>query len=303
MDLTLLRFSSKFTKAKQLNGLTVAITTTQGRVKMEITPKLIIKSVIGIIALTLAWINWPFAQVPAGSRGVVTTFGSPSKEVYSEGIHFVVPVMQRMNIVRVSIWKGEIEADAASKDLQSVTTKIAINYHVDPAKTVYVYTDLSNEPFDVIIVPAVQEAMKAVTAQYTAEQLISDRQTVRDAIIENLKSRLTRHGLIIDEFSVTDFQFSKSFNEAIEAKTTAEQLKLKADQDLRRIKVEAEQTVVQAQAQADALKAQKQEITPDLIELRKVENQASAIEKWNGEMPTYIGSGAVPFIEMPSTTK
>lgn len=266
---------------------------------MEITPKLILKVVLALLVLVLTWNYWPLASVPAGARGVVTTFGSPSQEISDEGLHFVVPVMQRMNIVRVSIWKGELEADAASKDLQSVTTKIAINYHVDPTKAVYVYTDLSNEPFETIIVPAVQEAMKAVTAQYTAEQLISERQIVRDAVIENLKNRLSRHGLIIDEFSVTDFQFSQSFNEAIEAKTTAEQLKLKADQDLRRIKVEAEQTVVQAQAQADALKAQKQEITPDLIHLREVENQTAAIARWNGEMPTYVGGNApLPFIEL-----
>lgn len=271
--------------------------------KMEITPKLIIKITAGFFALVLAWIYWPFAQVPAGSRGVVTTFGSPAKEESSEGIHFVVPVMQRMNIVRVAIVKAELEADAASKDLQSVTTKVAVNYHIDPSKAVYVYTDLSNEPQDVIVAPAVHEAMKAVTANYTAEELISQREAVRDAIVTNLSARMSRHGIIIDEFSITDFQFSKAFNEAIEAKTTAEQLKLKADQDLRRIKVEAQQTVVQAQAQADALKAQKQEITPDLIRLREVENQTAAIEKWDGAMPSYVGGQVpLPFIDV-STTK
>lgn len=265
---------------------------------MNAETKLIVKCVVGVFAVGLAWVYWPFASVPANSRGIVTTFGSPSSEIYSPGIHFVVPVMQRMNIVHVAISKDELEADAASRDLQQVTTKIAVNYHVEPAKAGYVYAELSNDPYDIIIIPSVQEAMKAVTANYTAEQLISERQTVRDAIITNLRDRMSRHGLIIDEFSITDFQFSKSFNEAIEAKTTAEQLKLKADTDLKRIEVEAKQTVVQAQAQADALKAQKQEITPDLIKLREVENQAAAIEKWDGSMPTYIGGGAVPFIQM-----
>lgn len=265
---------------------------------MNSETKIIVKCVIGILAVVLGYVYWPFAEVPANSRGVVTTFGSPSSEIYAPGIHFVVPVMQRMNIVHVAISKAELEADAASKDLQSVTTKVAVNYHVDPAKSIYIYTDLSNEPFDTIIVPSVQEAMKAITANYTAEELISERQAVRDAIIANLKDRMSRHGLVIDEFAITDFQFSKAFNEAIEAKTTAEQLKLKADTDLKRIRVEAQQTVVQAQAQADALKAQKQEITPDLIKLREVENQTAAIEKWDGTLPTYVTAGApLPFVQ------
>jgi regulator of protease activity HflC (stomatin/prohibitin superfamily) len=174
---------------------------------------------------------------------------------------------------------------------------VALNFHIAPTKAVYVFRDLSNEPEENIISPSVHEAMKAVAAQFTAEELIAKRQQVSSAIIDNLKARLSRHGIEIDEFSILDFNFSKSFNDAIEAKTTAEQLKLKAVNDLQRIKVEAEQKVVAAKAEADSLALQKQNVTQELLQLRSIENQRAAIEKWDGRLPDVTG-GATPFISV-----
>ncbi|MFP5390804.1 MAG: prohibitin family protein, partial [Gammaproteobacteria bacterium] len=192
-------------------------------------------------AILMVYILAPFAQVPTGYRGVITTFGTPNDEVYGEGLHFRWPLIQRMHLVNVSIQKGEGEGSAASRDLQNVETRVAINYHTDPGKAVYVFRELANEPGPRIIVPSVHEAVKAVTANFTAEELIAKRSEVRNNIVKNLQERMNRHGIIVDEFSIIDFQFSKTFNEAIEAKTTAEQLKMKADRDLERIVVEARQ--------------------------------------------------------------
>lgn len=262
---------------------------------MEIRTIVKIGEAVGV--LLLLFIIWPFASVPASSRGVITTFGKPDEEISMPGIHIVWPIAQSMNLVNVSVQKSEDQGEAASKDLQTVHTTITLNYHVKPDNVIPVYVNLGNDPETRIVQPSVQEAVKAVTARFTAEELIGKREEVRNQIISDLTARMERHGLIIDEFSITNFNFSDTFNEAIEAKTTAEQTKLKADIDLKRIRVEAEQTVVQAQAQADALKAQKQEITPDLIRLREVENQTAAIEKWDGALPTYVTSGAaLPFI-------
>ena len=155
-----------------------------------------------IAILILLFIISPFATIPAGERGVLTTFGKPSEEVYSEGIHFIWPIAQKMHKVSVAIQKGEGDGDAASKDLQTVHTKIAINYHVRPDAVVSVYRDLGNEPGERIIIPSVQEAVKAVTARFTAEELISRRSQVRDEIVMALKERMARHGLIVDEFSI-----------------------------------------------------------------------------------------------------
>jgi len=239
----------------------------------------------------------PFGTVPAGYRGVMTTFGNPSSEVLSEGIHFRVPLAQKLNLVNVSIQKGEGDGDAASRDLQTVHTRIALNYHVRPDAAVSVFRDLGNEPGTRIIIPSVQEAVKAVTARFTAEELIAKRTDVRDEIVTQLRERLARHGIVVDEFSIVNFNFSRSFNEAIEAKTTAEQLKLKAERDLQRIEVEAKQRVAQARAEAEALSLQRQQVTPELIQLRQMENQRMAIDKWDGKLPNVSG-GAVPFINV-----
>ena len=251
----------------------------------------------GAAALLAVWLLAPFAIVPTGFRGVMTTFGSPSETVYTEGLHFRWPVAQTLNLVNVSIQRGDGDGEAASRDLQTVHTKVALNYHVRPDAVVSVFRDLGNQPGERIIVPSVHEAVKAVTARFTAEELIAKRTAVRDDIVRELDQRLGRHGIVVDEFSIVNFAFSKVFNDAIEAKTTAEQLKLKADRDLERIRIEAEQRVAQAQAEAESLRVQREKVTPDLLRLREIENQAKAIEKWNGQLPNVTG-GTLPFIDV-----
>lgn len=254
---------------------------------------------IGVGLILLFMFLAPFTVIPAGHRGVITTFGKVREEVLGEGLHFRIPIVNTVNKIDVRVQKGEGEGEAASKDLQTIHTKVALNYHLKPERVAITFRDIGGpeEVGERIIVPAVQEAVKAATAQYTAEELISKRSEVRDRIRAYLVDRLGKHGILVDEFSIVNFDFSRSFNDAIEAKTTAEQLKLKAERDLQRIKVEAEQKVAQAQAEAQALKLQKQEITPELIKLREIEAQRMAIEKWNGVLPSVTG-GAVPFIQV-----
>jgi regulator of protease activity HflC (stomatin/prohibitin superfamily) len=206
-------------------------------------PKVIKYVVLALVVLILFfWLN-PFVVINAGHRGVITTFGKVNQTVLEEGLHFRIPIMQQVREINVQIQKAEGDGDAASRDLQQVHTKIALNYHLIPTRVAETYQlvgDL-NSVGDRIIVPAVQEAFKATTAKYTAEELISKRPEVRDQISQFMKDRLLRHGITIDEFSIVNFRFSESFNQAIEGKTTADQLKLKAERDLERIKVEAEQ--------------------------------------------------------------
>jgi len=266
---------------------------------------LFLKLVVGFFILLALWIAAPFAVVPAGNRGVLTTFGKVDEVVYNEGIHWRWPIAQKMHLVDVRIQKGEGDGEAASKDLQEVHTKVAVNYHLKPERVASIFRTVGN--LDAVesrlILPAVQEAVKAATARYTAEELITKRPDVRDAIRAALNDRLAKHDVLIDEFSIVNFQFSKSFNEAIEAKTTAEQLKLKAERDLQRIKVEAEQKIASAEAEAKSLAMQKQQVTGELLRLREVENQRKAIEEWDGRLPTYMAGGASPFIQVPGATK
>lgn len=268
-------------------------------VEVKALPRVLKYAGLVILALVLlSWLN-PFVVINAGHRGVITTFGKVNPTVLEEGLHFRIPIMQQVREINVQIQKAEGDGDAASRDLQQVHTKIALNYHLIPtrvAETFQLVGDL-NSVGDRIIVPAVQEAFKATTAKYTAEELISKRPEVRDQISQFMKDRLLRHGIAIDEFSIVNFRFSESFNQAIEGKTTADQLKLKAERDLERIKVEAEQKIASAKAEAESLRLQKQEITPDLLKLREIENQRLALEKWNGQLPQVTG-GSVPMINI-----
>jgi regulator of protease activity HflC (stomatin/prohibitin superfamily) len=150
-----------------------------------------------------------------------------------------------------------------------------------------------------IIDPAVQEVVKAVTAKYTAVELITQREKVRTEIKDLLRQRLVGYNIGVDDFSIINFKFSQQFTQAIESKQTAEQFALKAQRDLERIKIEAEQKVTQAKAEAEALRLQKANITQELVSLRQIEASMKAIEKWDGHLPKVTG-GAIPFIDAKS---
>ncbi|MDP2268553.1 MAG: prohibitin family protein, partial [Deltaproteobacteria bacterium] len=154
-----------------------------------------------------------------------------------------------------------------------------------------------------IIDPAIMEVVKAISAQYSAEELITKRPAVSEAMRATLMERLLVHNIAVDAFSITSFNFSKSFIDAIESKQAAEQLALKAKRDLDRIKIEAEQKITAARAEAESLRLQRANISPDLIELRKIEANMKAIDKWNGILPQVTGAGAVPFIGVGDVTK
>jgi regulator of protease activity HflC (stomatin/prohibitin superfamily) len=229
---------------------------------------------------------------------VLTTMGKPSDEVFGEGVHLIIPIVQNLHLMDVRIGKNEGEGDAASKDLQQVRAKVVVNYHLEPAAAARAFKDIGQSTDELvarILDPARPEAVKAVTAQFTAEELITKRTQVRDQIADLLRQKITRHGLILDEFAIVNFAFSPSFTAAIEAKVNAEQEKLKAERDLMRIRVEAEQKVTSARAEAESLRLQRQEVTPDVLALR-------TIEKWDGHLPQMTG-GSIPMIDISKFAK
>jgi len=254
-----------------------------------------------IAVLTLA-VSASFGQVPAGYRGIVLRFGAPSGEIKGEGLFMVTPFINAVELISVQVVSYDAVAEAASRDLQDVKAKVTLNYALDALEVVDIYRRLRHEYEFRIIKPAIQEAVKAATARFTAEELITRRPEVRDAIQKNLEERLVRFHIRAEAMSITDFAFSKSFNEAIEAKVTATQQVLKAERDLQRVKLEAQQQIEQARAQAEALRIQKENVTPALIELRRIEAQIKAIEKWNGQMPTYV-AGPVPILDVFRNSK
>ena len=251
--------------------------------------------IIGAILFFFLFLN-PWVQVGAGQRGIVLNFGAVQKDVLEEGLHFRIPIMQNIAIMDVKVQKSLTNAAASSSDLQEVSSEVALNYHIIPDKANVVYQSIGIQFKERIIDPAVQEVVKAVTAKYTAEELITKRPAVSEAMRANLAERLMVHNIAVDAFSIVGFSFSKIFMEAIESKQTAEQLALKSRRDLDRIKIEAEQKITAAKAEAESLRLQRANISLDLIELRKVEANLKAIDKWNGILPQVTGGGAVPFI-------
>ncbi len=258
------------------------------------------KWIIGaiILLIVILMLN-PFVIVGAGERGVVLRFGAVQKEVFNEGLHLRIPMVEKIVKIDVRVQKSQVDAESVSKDLQDTHSIIAINYHTIPDKASWIYQNLGIQYKERIIDPAVQEVVKAVTAKYTAVELITQREKVRSEIKELLRQRLVGYNIAVDDFSIINFKFSPQFTQAIESKQTAEQFALKAQRDLERIKIEAEQKVAQATAEAEALRLQKSNITPDLIKLRQIEASMKAIEKWDGHLPQ-VTSGAVPFIDVKS---
>ncbi len=251
---------------------------------------------VAAVVLFVLMFAKPWVTVGPGQRGVVMNFGAVQPGVLDEGLHMRIPIMQEVAMLDVKVQKAVTDTVAASADLQDVTSTVALNYHLVPDKANVVYQAIGSSYKERIIDPAILEVVKAVTARYSAEELITKRPQVSEAMRLALTERLKEYNIAVDAFSIVAFSFSKVFAEAIEAKQTAEQLALKARRDLERIKIEADQKITAAKAEAESLRLQRANISADLIELRRIEANLKAIEKWNGILPQVTGSGGVPLI-------
>lgn len=207
---------------------------------------------VGIILILVGIILGSFTTIPAGHRGVVVRFSAVTGTVLEEGLQTKLPFID--SVVKMSIQTQKYEADAASasRDLQDVSTTIALNYKLDPGQAAEVYRTLGNEYIDRIAAPAIQETIKQVTARYAAEDLILRRDEVKNDITTTLSARLLERGIITEAVSITEFQFSTTFTAAIEAKVGAEQAVFEARNKLERVKVEAQQAEEEAIGIANA---------------------------------------------------
>ncbi|MFH0928307.1 MAG: prohibitin family protein [bacterium] len=251
--------------------------------------------ILGVVLVVLIFLValTPVTIVNAGDRGVVLVWSAFTGKVLEPGIHFRMPIVERIVHIDVQTQKIEQPTVAYSKDMQQVNTKLALNYHPDVLQVGRLYQDIGLEYEDRIVKPAIEEAVKQATANFTAEELISRRAEVKDKIKLALVERLTPRFMVIDEFSITDFSFSDQFEAAVEAKQVAEQQALKAKNDLDRITIEAQQSIETAKAQAESIRIQANALAQnkELINLK-------AVEKWNGVLPVYMLSGAMPFLNI-----
>jgi len=260
----------------------------------KIPGKVMLIGIAGVVIFML--ILATYFGVDAGDRGVVLRFGEVNR-VVDPGPHFKIPLAEEVVYMSVRVQKTTTKTEAASRDLQVVQTTMVLNYNLEPSKAGSMYSNIGLNYNERVIDPAVKESFKAAAARYTAEELISKRETLKTEVRNYLRDRLHVFGVVVVELSITDFEFSQEFNKAIESKQTAEQNALRAKRDLERIKVEAEQKIASARAEAEALRLQRQVISPELIQLRQIEAQIKAIEKWDGKLPNVTG-GTVPFIQV-----
>lgn len=260
--------------------------------------KPILFGVIGVgflVIVFLVLIFNPLVIIGPGKAGVVMNMGQVQERVLPEGLNFITPIYQSVYKMDCQIHKAESDASASSKDIQEVHAKIAINYYVEPAGAWWVYKHLGTSFKERVIDPQVQEIFKAVTAQYTAAELITKREAVSHQTKELLAKRFLDYHLILDQLSIVNFAFSTAFTKAVEEKQVAEQEAKREFNNLEKEKNIADQKIAQARGEAESLRLKNQQITPQLI-------QYEAVKRWNGVLPT-VTAGAVPFINIDKMTQ
>jgi regulator of protease activity HflC (stomatin/prohibitin superfamily) len=244
--------------------------------------------------------------VQAGYRGVVLYLGAVEDRVLGEGLHFIVPFAEQVVQMEVRTQKFQAEASAASKDLQEVQTVIALNYRIDPQQVNKIYQLLGVNYADRVISPTIQESVKASVAKFNAEELITKRETAKGVIADAIRSTLASNNIAAQNVFITDFKFSQSFADQIEQKVVAFQKYLTEQNNLKTVQVIANQNVIQAQAAARANVAkaagEAQAIKVITSQLRSSPEylQWQSINRWNGQLPYSLGSGGVPFFQLPS---
>lgn len=287
------------------------------------------------IAVFLALIVLPncFATVPVGSTGIMLTMGKVEDTALPEGMHFKIPFVQRIVSMDNRVKKLELSTEAFSKDIQTVSATLAVNYRLQTEKTFEIYKTTGTAYEDNLIVPATHEVLKSVCAQYTAEELISKRAESSDKMRDELDAKLSQIGISITDFNIIDFDFSDEFISAVESKQVAEQLKKKAatenetaiaqaerekqvsikqsEAEAERVRIAAEaqaqSTLIAAQAEADAVKLAADAEAYRLEQIGKHLTDKTILntlaDNWNGELPGVIGAGAAGILNLDEMVK
>ena len=255
--------------------------------KEKVKIKRIVIPIVIVVILCVVAFN-AFVVVDAGHTGVVVTMGKVNEGVLQEGIHLKIPFIQSVVKIDNRSQKLEVQTEAFSKDLQSVDTTLAINYRVDTAKSYSIYKNIGANYEDVLVTPAVNEVLKAITATYTAEETVTNRALISDGLVTGLNEKLNSIGLYVTDVNIIDFDFSEAFITAIEEKQVAQQQLLKAETEkktaITNAEAEAEAAKVRADGEAEANNTISKSLTSEVLENKK-------IEKWNGELPRVSGSG------------
>ncbi len=248
-----------------------------------------------LVILVLVFGSW--GVVNSGHRGVVVTMGRVTGEIKGEGFYTKTPWFDTVYEMDCRIQKEQVSTECASKDLQTIKAVIALNLHPQFDKVSEIYQTIGKQYTETVVAPAMQESIKAAVSKFTAEELITKRETVREEMLKIVASKLIPLGIEATALNIVNLDFSPSFNAAIESKVTAEQEALAAKNKLEQKKFEAQQAVETAKGKAEALAVEGKalESNPQVIQMR-------ALEKWDGKLPQIMGSGSIPFIQTSLNT-
>lgn len=268
-----------------------------------------------IALVSVAVLANAYQTVPTGYQGVVLQWGNPVRSVGS-GLNLITPIAEDIALVNVQVQAAVARESAASSDLQEVSTSVTVNYQLDAKYAKEIYTNLRDQYESRVILPAMQDALKASTAKFQASELITQREAAKNTFLTLLQDKLAQYHITVVSVSITDFQFSESFKTAIEAKVTAEQNALAAKNKLEQIGYEAQQQVIQATANATALITIAQananatiissNATAQAVDIIQAKLTPEYIQYlyaigWDGKLPIYWSSGnsTAPFLLLP----
>ena len=272
--------------------------------------KWIVAASLALVLLLILGVN-SFATVPVGSTGILLTMGKVEDSALSEGFHIKMPFVQKIVSMDNRVKKLELNTEAFSKDIQTVSATLAVNYRLQPEKTFSIYKSTGLAYESNLIVPATHEVLKSVCAQYTAEELISKRAESSDKMRDELDAKLTEIGISVTDFNIIDFDFSEEFIAAVESKQVAEQLRKKAATEnetaiaqaerekqvaIKQSEAQAQSRLIAAQAEADAVKlaadAEAYRLEQVGAQLTNATIFNTLAENWNGELPGVVGADA-----------
>jgi len=275
---------------------------------------LVIGGVVIIVLLIMAFST--FYTIPSGEEGVLFTWDKAEPGAINAGPHFKIPIAQHVVAFDIKTQKYSTTATAASKDLQDVSTDIAVNYHINKGTTPQLFSDIGMGYEERVIMPAVQEVVKGVTAKFTAEELITRRSEVSQEIKIKLQEKMLVRNIVVEDISITEFKFGQAFAQAIESKVTAEQRALEQKNLLAKVDYEAQQVVMTAngardaqiaKAQGDAetirLTKQAEAVGIQLVQ-EQLKQSPQYIEyvkasRWDGKYPSmYMTGGQTPTLLM-----
>ena len=259
---------------------------------METKTKLLIGLGVAFI-IVLIVIFASLTTVPTGFVGVKTKFGKVQEDVIQEGLNVKAPFIEKIVKIDCKTKKIEETTEGSTKDMQTANVSIAVNYNVVKETANKLYKEVGTEFESILIEPAIQESIKSAMAQYTAEELITQRAAVSNKIQETLIGKISERGFSVTEFNLTNIDFSEAYDKAIEAKAVKQQEVATAQAELEKQKIQNQKEVEIAQKDAEVMRLKNEAITNETLELKRLELQQTLIGKWNGQLPTTsLGDGS-----------